>query len=433
MKAATHPSRKPTIELPASAPLVRITAGIGSPTQKTWNLRRAVTVIGARRPAAIVLHDEGVSNAHCVIVNTGAEVLLKDLHTTAGTLCNKERVDLTAVKDGDVITIGGTTIQIAIQRPTDENDDSGCGVEFVEPTKLKAPLTLVLEHTEKQWRIEEAVALIGRHEAAAVRLDHQNISARHAILFRFADGAAVFDLGGRGGLRVNSKACPQGPVESADRLTIGPFTLLVGAARNPLNLAATAPRSEAPSSPLPLFTPSRSPDGLTLGANPARYVAPPKSDASLALAQIETELATLKNGISHSWDRMNDWQSQLLVDASQHDKRGASLAAREAALEAREALLKGQLHDLTRLHEQIIAREQTFAEQLARIQAAQDEVRAAATQQAGREAEVEKLYEDLERRENALAQRWTRLQTATCPHCNRPTGLGRTGTTRRPG
>ncbi len=49
--------REQTVELPSTAPLVRITAGFGSAGQKTWNLRRPVTLLGARRPAHIVLHD----------------------------------------------------------------------------------------------------------------------------------------------------------------------------------------------------------------------------------------------------------------------------------------------------------------------------------------------------------------------------------------
>ncbi len=85
----------PTWELPSEAPRVRITAGVGSAAQKTWNIRRPVTLIGSKRPAHIVLHDRDISPAHCVIINTGVDVLLKDLYTHSGTLCDDSRVDLT--------------------------------------------------------------------------------------------------------------------------------------------------------------------------------------------------------------------------------------------------------------------------------------------------------------------------------------------------
>ncbi|MEK7757552.1 MAG: FHA domain-containing protein, partial [Planctomycetota bacterium] len=139
--------RELTVELPTDAPLIRITTGMGSAGQKTWNLRRPVTVIGSRRPAHIVLHDEDMSNAHCVIVNTGTEVLLKDLHTSSGTQLNKTRVNLAVLADGDVITLGDTTIQVAIQVPDGGSDDSGFGMKFADPTKFPGPVSLHLIHT----------------------------------------------------------------------------------------------------------------------------------------------------------------------------------------------------------------------------------------------------------------------------------------------
>src|SRR3989304_5845850 len=168
MNDQTTQIRELTVELPPEAPLIRVTAGAGSAGQKTWNLRRPVTVIGSRRPAHIVLHDEDISNAHCVIVNTGTEVLLKDLHTSSGTQLNKTRVNLAVLADGDVITLGDTTIQVAIQVPDSGMDDSGCGLKFADPTKFPGLVSMNLIHTDKHWSIEDAVALIGRHDDATV-------------------------------------------------------------------------------------------------------------------------------------------------------------------------------------------------------------------------------------------------------------------------
>ncbi|MDO8630680.1 MAG: FHA domain-containing protein [Phycisphaerales bacterium] len=211
------------IELPASAPQIRVTAGYGSAGQKTWNLRRPVTLVGSKRPAHIVLHGRDISVAHCAIINTGADVLLFDLHTSSGTYCNKDRVCLAALKDGDVITIGDTKIQVAIRMPTGDADDSGCGEEFVEPTRFRNPLMLSLIHTDKQWKVEEAAVLIGRHDHAAIRLDNPEISMRHAILFRFGGGPVLFDLGSRSGVWVNGQRCEISMLVDGDRLTIGPF------------------------------------------------------------------------------------------------------------------------------------------------------------------------------------------------------------------
>src|SRR3990172_5168445 len=183
--------RELTVELPADAPLIRVTAGFGSAGQKTWNIRRPVTVIGSRRPAHIVLHDEDISHAHCVIVNTGTDVLLKNLHTSSGTRLNKDRVNLAVLSDGDIIVLGDTTIKVAIQMPDNKSDDSGFDLEFADPTKFSDPVSLHLIHTDKHWSVEDAVVLIGRHDDATVRLEHPDLSSRHALLFRVGSGAAV--------------------------------------------------------------------------------------------------------------------------------------------------------------------------------------------------------------------------------------------------
>ena len=143
--------------LPDDAPRVRVTAGPGSAVQKTWNLRRPCTLIGSRRPAHILLHGRDMSAAHCVIVNTGREVLLKDLHTSAGTLCNTVRIGLTVLSDGDVITLGDTKIQVAIKSPQLDSDDSGCGNTYTDPTTFRDPVSLTFVHTDRTWLIHDAV------------------------------------------------------------------------------------------------------------------------------------------------------------------------------------------------------------------------------------------------------------------------------------
>ena len=215
------------IQLATTAPQVRVTAGAGSAGQKTWNLRRPVTLIGARRPAHIILHGKDVSAAHCVFVNTGDDVLIMDLHTSGGTLCNGERVALAPLSDGDVVTIGATTIQVAIRMPETEKDDSGIRLAFVEPTKFREPVSISLEGAEKLWSVEDAVSLIGRHWSAAINLDAPGVSNRHALLFRFAGEPAIFDLGSRSGVSINEDPISIAPVHRGERLGIGPLTLMI--------------------------------------------------------------------------------------------------------------------------------------------------------------------------------------------------------------
>ncbi len=459
MSQHTPQVHRVAIALPAAAPLVRITAGAGSPGQKTWNLRRPVTLIGSRRPASIVLHDRNISAAHCVIVNTGSEVLLKDLHTSSGTRCNKEQVDLALLKDGDVIVVGDMSIQVAIQVANDEADDSGCGVEFVDPTKFPETITLGLAHTDTEWLIEDAVTLIGRHPDAAIRLDNEAVSTRHALLFRFASGAAIFELGSRTGITINGEECTSAMLSDGDRIAVGPCVLRAGRF-DPAALDGQPSTADEPEDPGKRSSgdPSEDPpsrEGLAEGESssvgptpraagfsppersrrlkPAAPDKPPPldtlgigDDPDCTLERIESQLGTLQKNIAKSWGQLNSWETQLQDDSTELNKQESDLETRGAKLDARDAALRGQLHDLTRYQEEIAARERELAAQLARIQAERDELSASQTARKQQEAQVERRAEELQRREHVLAQRWTRLLSATCPHCSKPVNVGRT-------
>lgn len=419
------------IQLATTAPQVRVTAGAGSAGQKTWNLRRPITLIGARRPAHIVLHGKDVSAAHCVIVNTGDEVLLKDLHTSHGTLCNGERFDLTLLNDGDVITIGATTIQIAIRLPKDEKEDSRTRLVYVEPTKFREPVHISLVHTDKQWIVEDAVSLIGRHWSATINLDSDGVSNRHAVLFRFAGEPAIFDLGSRTGVSINENPASIGPLHRGDRLGIGPLTLVFSHGEQ-----NTGDRSEASESATD-HTPSEPSSGLTSAQSSPNHSAATSDICSIQhhadgngtehppspIGHIQTELNVLESNIAGSWDRLNNWQSRLNEDETSLEAKTRSLANRESAISAKDAALRGHLHDVTCFHEQVLVREKAVETQVAAVQQERDDIQKAISETEKREQEVARRLEELKRREHVVAQRWMKLQRAACPHCGKSVQL----------
>ncbi len=441
------------LALPDTAPLIRLTAGVGSAGQKTWNLRRPVTLLGSRRPAHIVLHDRDVTRAHCVIVNTGTDVLLKDLHTKRGTLCNNECVEgVVVLKDGDIVVIGATKLQIAIQARENGVDDSACGIEFSDPTRLKKPVNIRLGHAETRWRIEDAVALIGRHETAEIRLDHEDVSTRHAIIFRFGDGVAMFDTGSRNGVRIDGVRCASALLREIEHVTVGPCALVVsskdlthiqmpataaakpkvpsiGAHSKAVSTGASTTAQPGNGRKMDSVGPAAPTARMPLPSVASRPAAQDTRSPGEALADIESELSGLQKGIADSWDRLNAWQSRLVNDASKLTDKESGLRAREEELDAKDAALRGQLHDLTRYHEQITAREQELATQLARIQEKQDELLADQKAYADKEVQLRRQAEDIKRREHVLAQRWSRVTAATCSHCGKPVNTARTGGT----
>lgn len=458
-----------SLDLPSAAPTVRVTAGIGTATQKTWNLRRPITLIGSRRPAHILLHDQGVARAHCVIVNTGAEVLIKDLHTAEGTFCNKNRVDLAILNDGDVITVGETRLQIAIQSGSRLMDDSGLGMEIGDPLKFPEPVLLRTANGDKQWRVDDAVALIGRHESAAVVLDHEDISARHAVIFRFIDRPAVYDLGSRTGLSVGDSPCAQARLKDGSNLVFGPVVLVVGTG-NQVHATASSSVAAPPPASQPIAANQTSANNIVIpelatvsarhstsaGSSTSASSAaastsssndtgpaglPPRPAPSIdltilkgqqmdpvrSLAHIETELTNLQTNLAESWERLNSWQGRLVADATALNKHETDLAAREAMVDVRDAELRGQFHDMTRYQEQLAARERELTEQLNQLRAEREAFETEYNACREREAEIQKRSEDLQRREHVFAQRWSRLLAAKCSHCGKPVNTGERG------
>lgn len=415
-----------SLALPESAPRIRITAGPGSAAQKTWNLRRPVTLIGSRRPAHIVLHDRDISQAHCVIINTGREVVLKDLHTTSGTLVRKDKVDLTLLSDGDVITVGDTTIQIAIQPGEPSADDSGCGQAYDDPLLFGTPIRMGLLHADCQWHLRECVALVGRHNRAAVHLDHDGVASRHAIIFRFHTGPALFDLGGGESVLLNGQHCSLAPLVDGDRISIGSFGLQIriegtdGTRPDPL--------AEAIVPNLPDATVE------TNGRSDATVTANGKHPARPATSESEGEdmpvIDALQRDITEAWDQLNSWSEKpsepTVCGATGSDaanglsERAEVLAQREGELDVRDAKLRGQLHDAARISEGFDSRDSAIEAREAEQEA--ERRRLVTLEQAcgQRESDLARRFEELARREHVFAQRWTRMRTAKCPHCGKP-------------
>jgi two-component system cell cycle response regulator len=70
----------------------------------------AETVIGRAADAPVRLKDDGVSRKHAKIVHKDGEITVQDLKSANGTLVNGQRIGCAALKDGDKIQVGSTTI-----------------------------------------------------------------------------------------------------------------------------------------------------------------------------------------------------------------------------------------------------------------------------------------------------------------------------------
>lgn len=209
--------------LTSQSPRIRATVGAGTAAQKTWNLRRPVTVIGSNPQAAIVLAHPAAAKAHCVIVNTTDAVILKDLSGENSTLCNGRPVDLVVLNDGDVIQIADLRIQLAIQSPKAGNEKTGVAMSFCDPLRTPEPIVIRDIAGERFWTVDTVVAAVGRQPDTAIHLDHPDVSLAHAVFFYFGQTPVVCDLGSRTGTWINGKREPIAFLKAGDRVRIGPF------------------------------------------------------------------------------------------------------------------------------------------------------------------------------------------------------------------
>jgi two-component system, cell cycle response regulator len=67
-------------------------------------------VIGRAMSAGVRLNDDGISRRHCRVISIGGQVIIEDLGSANGTLVNGEMVQHHALKEGDKIRLGATTM-----------------------------------------------------------------------------------------------------------------------------------------------------------------------------------------------------------------------------------------------------------------------------------------------------------------------------------
>jgi pSer/pThr/pTyr-binding forkhead associated (FHA) protein len=92
---------------------VRITSG--PHRGQRYNLSKDSLVIGRVNTDIVLKDDKDVSRKHAVIeILMGNQLFIRDLASTNGTLVNGNRISHQRLKDGDMVTIGTTEMEIKI-------------------------------------------------------------------------------------------------------------------------------------------------------------------------------------------------------------------------------------------------------------------------------------------------------------------------------
>ncbi|GAB3082890.1 DUF3662 and FHA domain-containing protein [Corynebacterium aquatimens] len=86
-------------------------------SSRSYQVKEGSTILGRSNDADFRVPDTGVSRHHAEITWDGSVAVLVDLQSTNGTTVNDQQVDNWMLADGDVISMGHSTIEVRIVEP----------------------------------------------------------------------------------------------------------------------------------------------------------------------------------------------------------------------------------------------------------------------------------------------------------------------------
>ncbi len=98
-------------------PTPSVTLLLQDGSSRTYQVQQGSTILGRSNDADFRLPDTGVSRQHAEIIWDGQTAFLVDLQSTNGTTVNDQPVENWELADGDVITLGHSTIEVRIAGP----------------------------------------------------------------------------------------------------------------------------------------------------------------------------------------------------------------------------------------------------------------------------------------------------------------------------
>ena len=91
-------------DVPRGGALLHVSRGPNAGS--TYVLDQPTTTIGRHPDSSVFLDDITVSRRHCDIVREGDGFVVRDVGSLNGTYVNRDRVDVSALRDGDEIQVG---------------------------------------------------------------------------------------------------------------------------------------------------------------------------------------------------------------------------------------------------------------------------------------------------------------------------------------
>ena len=431
-----------------------VTAQLPTGASKSWSLLKPVTVIGSRRHAQIIVREEHVNRSHAAIVNTGVHVLLVDLFSDAGTYCNGRLVTRELLKDGDVVRVGCTDLQVSIELPPNPVVPRRGILAFDDPLKMPKAMRVVQVDTDEGWEIVDSTAIIGNCKQAAVGVYAEGIARAHSLIFATINGIGIMDLGSSTPLKINGNEKQMAYLRRQDRLLIGKTGLMVefpkadgsvqAGRRKGLPEETTGDESQGGSAPSDVAAQphGQMEDGsLVRRGNEARAVggsAAAVMDSSEApfteqpeLESLGSKISALQEELAESWGEINEWKKKLTLEhnnltvgkqelqnkekelrllAAEVEHRTSKVADQEQQCEQQHSEFSAREAAIDMLKAGLDSRDLKIREQQAKLATVTDELETRQSEIVRRKAELDKIRAEVEHRSSKVADQELRCE-----------------------
>ncbi len=403
----------------------QVTAGDGTPEQKSWSLVRPVTLIGFSQHSHIRVDALGVESVHAALLNTGDAVVLADLASRQGVYCGTQRIKTRVMKSGESFRLGSCLLRLDF-----ELGHRGGFVYAVQALGMPQAVRLrAVRGGALDWTTDTIGAVIGSRPGCTVRLASREVLPLHAILTRVGQQVVVASLAADKPIRVNDKPVHAVPLANGDTLTIWPITVQAtigheqkatpeGAAppndSQEQKAMTNVPKTQAQSSAATQISDAEARPPVSEGPPPAApgvslpggLEAVPPGPAG-EIPQLGPRLMQMEEQLLNSSKQLRQWQQQLELYANGLIRRDAELTQRstqldqlQSALQESEAQLQKRCEELDKARIALHAeREKMEAEHAAGHQ-----------QLAQRAGQLDALQEQLKQQEAPLLQQQAELK-----------------------
>ncbi len=239
-----------------------------------------VVTIGRGTESTLQIHDDGASRKHCAIEQLAdGSYRLTDLASRNGTRLNGERVTESALKAGDVILIGATTIAVegfaaGVAAPAPPPPPAAPAAPAAAAAQGSIKLVFTAGPNKGQaFDVTKDVTTLGRRRRDNdIALVDSGISNRHAQVRRGPEGFVLADLGSKNGTFLNGHRIQQpSPLKPGDHIQFGHSVIEV---RGPHPTTATTAHIPKPS-PAELAPPGAKPPAPETPKAPAQAAPEP--------------------------------------------------------------------------------------------------------------------------------------------------------------